>query len=126
MAVFDRIAFAILLIPYLFVFMKQQRIHKVHREKEKLRKEFREMMISIGNSLSAGYSIENALKTAKNDLEMYEEHSLLAKELQLLINKLKMNEPVDNLLFDMAEHVGLEEFYQFAQVISIAKKVVGI
>ena len=43
---FDRIAFAILLIPYLFVFMKQQRIHKVHREKEKLRKEFREMMIS--------------------------------------------------------------------------------
>mgnify|MGYP000199408747 FL=1 len=84
------------------------------------------MMISIGNSLSAGYSIENALKTAKNDLEMYEEHSLLAKELQLLINKLKMNEPVDNLLFDMAEHVGLEEFYQFAQVISIAKKVVGI
>ena len=63
---FDRIAFAILLIPYLFVFMKQQRIHKVHREKEKLRKEFREMMISIGNSLSAGYSIENALKTAKN------------------------------------------------------------
>ena len=88
---FDRIAFAILLIPYLFVFMKQQRIHKVHREKEKLRKEFREMMISIGNSLSAGYSIENALKTAKNDLEMYEEHSLLAKELQLLINKLKMN-----------------------------------
>ena len=99
---FDRIAFAILLIPYLFVFMKQQRIHKVHREKEKLRKEFREMMISIGNSLSAGYSIENALKTAKNDLEMYEEHSLLAKELQLLISKLKMNEPVDNLLFDMA------------------------
>ena len=122
---FDRIAFAILLIPYLFVFMKQQRIHKVHREKEKLRKEFREMMISIGNSLSAGYSIENALKTAKNDLEMYEEHSLLAKELQLLINKLKMNEPVDNLLFDMAEHVGLEEFYQFAQVISIAKKSGG-
>ena len=47
---FDRIAFAILLIPYLFVFMKQQRIHKMHREKEKLRKEFREMMISIGNS----------------------------------------------------------------------------
>ena len=56
---------------------------------------------------------------------MYEEHSLLAKELQLLINKLKMNEPVDNLLFDMAEHVGLEEFYQFAQVISIAKKSGG-
>lgn len=122
---FDRMVFAILLMPYLLVFMKQQRIRKMHREKEKLRKEFREMMISVGNSLSAGYSIENALKTAKNDLEMYEEHSLLAKELQLLINRLKMNEPVDKLLLDMAEHVDLEEFYQFTQVISIAKKSGG-
>ena len=57
---------------------------------------------------------------------MYEEHSLLAKELQLLINKLKMNEPVDNLLFDMAEHVGLEEFYQFALGHINCEKVVGI
>lgn len=36
------------MIPYLFVFMKQQRIHKVQREKERLRKEFREMMILLG------------------------------------------------------------------------------
>ena len=86
------------------------------------------MMISIGNSLSAGYSIENALKTAKNDLEMYEEHSLLAKELQLLINKLKMNEPVDNLLFDMAEHVGLDwkNFISLHRSYQLRKKVVGI
>ena len=128
---FDRIAFAILLIPYLFVFMKQQRIHKVHREKEKLRKEFREMMISIGNSLSAGYSIENALKTAKNDLEMYEEHSLLAKELQLLINKLKMNEPVDNLLFDMAEHLSQaiqtkEEIHTMIAAKQMEKKIMSV
>ena len=122
---FNRIVFVILLIPYLPLFMKKQRIRKMHREKEKLRKEFREMMISIGNSLSAGYSIENALKTAKNDLKMYEEHSLLAKELQLLINRLRVNEPVDKLLLDMADRVDLEEFYQFAQVISIAKKSGG-
>ena len=119
---FDRIIAAIFLILYLPVFMKKQRIRKIHREKEKLRKEFREMMISIGNSLSAGYSIENALKTAKNDLEMYEEHSLLAKELQLLTNRLRVNEPVDKLLLEMAERVDLEEFYQ---VISIAKKSGG-
>ena len=83
------------------------------------------MMISMGNSLSAGYSIENALKTAKNDLEMYEEHSLLAKELQLLINKLKMNEPVDNLLFDMAEHLGSGRILSVCTGHSIAKKSGG-
>ena len=83
------------------------------------------MMISIGNSLSAGYSIENALKTAKMIWRCMKNTVCWQKELQLLINKLKMNEPVDNLLFDMAEHVGLEEFYQFAQVISIAKKSGG-
>lgn len=122
---YDRISLTILLIPYLFIFMRQQRARKIYQEKEKLRKEFREMMISIGNSLSAGYSIENALKTAKSDIELYQEHSMLAKELHLLINRLKMNEPVDKLLLDMADEVELQEFYQFAQVISIAKKSGG-
>lgn len=122
---YDRISLTILLIPYLFIFMRQQRARKIYQEKEKLRKEFREMMISIGNSLSAGYSIENALKTAKSDIELYQEHSMLAKELQLLINRLKMNESVDKLLLDMADQVELQEFYQFAQVISIAKKSGG-
>lgn len=122
---YNRAAFVICLSPFLFVWMRRQRIRRRYKEKETLRKEFREMMLSIGNSLSAGYSIENSLKTARSDLIMYQENSMLAKELHLLINQLKMNEPVDKLLLDMADRVKLEEFYQFAQIISIAKKSGG-
>lgn len=122
---YNRMVCMIFLIPFLFLWMKRQRLRCEHRRTEILRKEFREMMLSIGNSLSAGYSIENALKTAKVDLLMYQENSMLAKELHLLINRMKMNEPVDKLLLDMAERVKLEELYQFAQIVSIAKKSGG-
>lgn len=50
---------------------------------------------------------------------------MLAKELHLLINHLKINEPVDKLFLDMAERVDLEELYQFAQIVSIAKRSGG-
>lgn len=122
---YNRPFFVICLSPFLFVWMRRQRSRRRYKDKEILRKEFREMMLSIGNSLSAGYSIENALKTARSDLIMYQENSMLAKELHLLINRLEMNEPVDKLLLDMADRVKLEELYQFAQIISIAKKSGG-
>ena len=104
---YNRIVCMIFLSPFLFLWMRRQRTRREYKKKEILRKEFREMMLSIGNSLSAGYSIENSLKTAKNDLLMYQENSMLAKEL------------------DMAERVDLEELYQFAQIVSIAKRSGG-
>ena len=122
---YNRIVCMIFLSPFLFLWMRRQRTRREYKKKEILRKEFREMMLSIGNSLSAGYSIENSLKTAKNDLLMYQENSMLAKELHLLINHLKINEPVDKLFLDMAERVDLEELYQFAQIVSIAKRSGG-
>ena len=122
---YNRIVCMIFLSPFLFLWMRRQRTRREYKKKEILRKEFREMMLSIGNSLSAGYSIENSLKTAKNDLLMYQENSMLAKELHLLINHLKINEPVDKLFLDMAEQVDLEELYQFAQIVSIAKRSGG-
>ena len=122
---YDRVIYMIFLSPFLLIWMRKQRFRREYKKKEMLRKEFREMMISMGNSLSAGYSIENSLKTARSDLLMYQDDSMLAKELYLLINHLKMNEPVDKLLLEMAERVELEELHQFAQIISIAKKSGG-
>lgn len=122
---YDRVICMIFLSPFLLVWMRKQRFRREYKKKEMLRKEFREMMISMGNSLSAGYSIENSLKTARSDLLMYQDDSMLAKELYLLINHLKMNEAVDKLLLEMAERVELEELHQFAQIISIAKKSGG-
>lgn len=122
---YDRMIVTVLLFPFLFVWMRKQRNKNIYKKKEKIRRELREMMLSIGNSLSAGYSIENSLKAARKDLLMYQKDSMLAKELQLLINRQELNEPVDKLLLEMADKVDLEELYQFAQIISIAKKSGG-
>lgn len=122
---YDRIWILPLMIPLLFPWMNHRRKKARQKEKDKIRKEFREMMVSVGNSLSAGYSLENALKTAREDLKMYQEEGVLEKELYMLMISLKMNEPVDKLLLNMAERVDLEELRQFAEIVSIVKKIGG-
>lgn len=122
---FDRIWLLPFMIPLLVPWMKHRRRKRRQKEQEQLRREFREMMISVRNSLSAGYSLENALKTSREDLKVFQGEGLLEKELNVLIVSLKINEPVEQLLQNMAERIDLEELYQFAEIVSIVKKTGG-
>ncbi len=121
---YDRIWFLFFMLPLLFPWMKWQRKKERRKQNQILQKEFREMMLSISNSLSVGYSLENALQTAKDDLKLYHggKEGALQKELELLIISLKINEPVEKLLLQMAEKVDLEEMKQFAEITVIVRK----
>lgn len=121
---YDRVWLIFFMIPLLFPWMKWQREKKKRKQRQFLQKEFREMMLSISNSLSVGYSLESALRTAANDLKLCNEgkEGLLLKELELLIISLKINEPVENLLMQMAEKIDLEEMRQFAEIVVIVRK----
>lgn len=112
------------MIPLLFPWMTWQRNKRRRVKREVLQKEFREMMLSISNSLSAGYSLENSIRTAGKELSILNggKNGLLANELDMLISSMEMNEPVEKLLRQMAESVQLEELTQFSDIISIIKK----
>lgn len=122
---YDRLWLLPGMAPLLIPWMQNRRKKRRQKEREHIRKEFREMMVSTGNSLSAGYSLENALKTAREDLSVFQDEGVLKRELSVLILSLKMNEPVDKLLMEMSERVDLEELRQFAQIVSIVKKSGG-
>ena len=122
---YDRLWILPWMLPLLIPWMRHRRKRRKQREKDQIRKEFREMMVSVGNSLSVGYSLENAMKTARDDLRMFQGEGVLEKELYVLIVSLKMNEPVDKLLLNMAENVNLEELRQFAEIVAIVKKSGG-
>ena len=119
---YDRMFLVIFLIPFLFPWMRYQRKKKLQKQREYLRKEFREMMLLISNGLSVGYSMENALKMACAELKQQQQESLLVKELEMLTTSLKVNEPVDKRLLVMAERIQLEELGQFAEIVSIVRK----
>ncbi len=101
---------------------KQKKKKRYHR----LEEEFKETLITLSALLRAGYSLENAMKTAKGEMELlYGTNSLMVKELCYLCDQLSINIPVEIAWKDFASRSGVEEIFHFAQVTGIAKKSGG-
>lgn len=121
---YDRIWLGVFYIlfcyPYLLMQAKEQRKIQIRQS----RMEFKEMLLSVYNSLSAGYSLENAVRAARDDLRAAgtEKKSALEHELILLCKGLEMNQPVEELMDKMASNLGVDEALQFAQVLWIIKR----
>lgn len=121
---YDSLWLVFFMAPLMFPWMVWQRKKRRRIQREETQKEFREMMLSVSNSLSAGYSLENAIRVASEELTILNggRKGLLAKELDLLISSMEINEPVEKLLGKMAERVQLEELIQFSEIVTIIKK----
>lgn len=88
--------------------------------------QFRDGITSLSNSLSAGYSIENAFSEAIIDLKtIYEEDAYIIKEFYFIIARLKRNETIEDILYEFADRTGIEDIYNFVQVFITAKRTGG-
>ena len=121
---YDRIWLGILYAVFCFPYMLNQA-----REERKLRirqsrLEFKEMLLSVYNSLSAGYSLENAVRAARDDMRAVngDKKSVLEQELSLVCAGLEINQPIEVLMDKMALRLGVDEASQFAQVLWIIKR----
>ncbi len=98
------------------------------REEERwqLDLEFKEGLQGISAALNAGYSIENALEESQKDLlVLYGEGSLMCRELQIMTEQLRLNQPVESVFDDLAERSGVEDIRSFAEVFRTAKRSGG-
>ena len=79
--------------------------------------QFREGLQGIAASLSAGYSIENAIGEARKDLILlYGEHSVLEQEFLGMERQLGINQPMEQVLCEFAEKWDTDDFRHFARV----------
>lgn len=96
------------------------------RQQTQMNLEFREGLQGIAAALNAGYSVENAFLEARKDLQLlYGSSSVLASEMQELINKTQLNYPVEEALFELADRSGVEDIRRFAEVFQTAKRTGG-
>lgn len=105
-------------------------IHSVREERRRKldsgRASFRDGMRSISAALSAGYSPENAIREAATELlHLYGERDVVVREFRLMAQKLNMNRPVEIVLSEAAEELGLEDLRSFAEVFGVARKSGG-
>lgn len=88
--------------------------------------QFKESMMILASSLSAGYSIENAMAVSVEELTaLYGKKGLITKEFVFMVQQVQMNRPIEKLLEDFAGRSGLEDIQSFAEVFSVAKRSSG-
>lgn len=119
-----RSVIAMILFPLLFwVLLRKERQQKLEQRKERLSLEFKETMQAVAGALTAGYSIENALKEAQKEIhQLYGENSYMEEELAQMNAKIGLNQPLEELFMDFSNRSGVEEVESFCQVFVFAKR----
>lgn len=113
-------------LPLSFAVPIYQKKSLIKKQKVQLKKEFKEGILLIAASLSAGYSIENALSAAIRELHlMFGLKSLAAKEFIYISQQLKMNRTIEELFQQFGARSNVEEIESFAKVLSISKRSGG-
>ena len=113
-------------IPMGIVYLRKLIKECEERKKVLFRIQFQEALQSIGASLNVGYSLENAMKEAKKDLDvLYDKESMIQKEFNYMLRQLYLQIPMEQVLEDWAGRIELEEVRNFVNVFSMAKRSGG-
>lgn len=111
-------------IGLLFPLYEKKNLKK--KRLETLNLQFKEGILILSASLSAGYSIENALINSTKELgQLYGEQGLLTQEFAAIVRQLRMNRTVEQLFDEFAERSGLDDVKNFASVFAAAKRSGG-
>ncbi|MDO4267116.1 MAG: type II secretion system F family protein [Eubacteriales bacterium] len=90
---------------------------------QELTKQVKESMVVLASHLSAGLAMENALAASRGELVMlYGEQGMIVKEFTYMVEQIRVNRTVEQMLEDFAERSGLEDVQNFAEVFSAAKR----
>ncbi len=123
---YNTILAAVVMLPYLHFHLKKKEKELKKKQTEQTNLQFKDGMLAISSALSAGYSVENALKSAARELaSLYGEDAVLVKEFMEINRKAAMNGNVEDALTEMAEHIGIEDAVYFAEVFRYAKRSGG-
>ena len=110
----------------LLIMWKKTIEQKLEERNKKVAMEFQTMLKNVSSSLLAGLSLENAFVEAEKELkQMYGEKSYMFLELQNINKKVGMNIPLEEPLEDLAERTGMEDIYNFIDILSFAKRAGG-
>ena len=96
------------------------------KQKEQIKKEFREILLSLANGLAVGQSVENAFGEAEKNIQMlFGSNGILRKDLFYLNQKVRMGVAVERQFAHLAETYNIEEMKTFSDLFLYAKRMGG-
>ena len=116
----------LILLPWGLLYPFFHKKELCRQRKEQLKSQFKEGVLILAAFLSAGYSVENALKASVNELILlYGPHGMLAGEFSWMAKQISLNSTAEQVLEDFARRSGIEEIQSFSQVFGVAKRSGG-
>ncbi len=87
---------------------------------------FRDFLSSLHTAMAAGYSLENAVRSASSDLEkLYGPEDDLVRESKDMLWQMSYQRPVEQLFRELGDRSGVEDIRQFGEILMIAKRTGG-
>ncbi len=116
----------LVLSPMVWFWHRECMLDRKRKETEQFQKMFREWILLLASSLSAGYSVENALgQSYKELLMMFPKGGMMLEELKEMIAKSGNNQRPEKLFAELAERYPLEEVVSFVEVFRTARESGG-
>lgn len=122
---YDRIYMALFMLPIGMLLWRLDKKSFEKRVRHKLRQEFKEFIILLSGDLNAGYSLEQGIRRAYEDMSRDESFTLIPRELALITNGMGLNQDVDELLLNMGQRCQEESIIELARLIGTAKRYGG-
>lgn len=123
---YNRIWTGIFLIPVGVLFYKEQIREENQRNKMHKLQEFKDFITSVSAALSAGYSLENAVKEGYRELlYLYGEKCEMSIQISLVLKEIRLNKPFHEVMQELGKRCGVEEIISFAGMVSAAKQSGG-
>ncbi len=114
-----------LLIPG-FYFYQMEKKELIHKKKEEIRQQFKEMLIFTVTAQKAGYSVENAFLKSYEDLSvLYGQNSSICQMIKEVKAGLSNNQKPASLWRSIGDSCDISEIREFAAVFAIAKESSG-
>ena len=114
---------AVFFVPY---YLSKKKKEYVRVQKAHLLQQFKSGMQMVSGTLAAGYSIENAWRSAQVEIgRLYGAEAEFYLELKRMNRKVRMNEPFEKILSDFAYRTGIEDICNFAEIFRYARRSGG-
>ena len=108
------------------IHMKKYKEKLKNERKEKLSKEFCDVLQSVKSSLASGNSLENAFRDSGRELVMiHGRDCYMIKELTNIVNQLSVNIPLEIIIEDFGKRSQIEDIQLFSEILKYAKRSGG-
>ncbi|MGN0329348.1 MAG: type II secretion system F family protein [Lachnospira sp.] len=119
--------FAIVIFsPYVILHVKIRQKERDKKERLLKTKKFKDGLLSVSFALNVGYSIENSFNEAVGELRLlYGDDSDIVEEFSMIVNRIRRNENLEDVLWEYAHESGIDDIKYFAEIFRYAKRSGG-